>query len=350
MYRYLKKKFAAEHSNSTQSLKMATSKEHGPSTSVDDVSHCVQGLRSIKMQDPDEDNDEITVKVNPLTHKPNEVYENLSVSKKWKQTFKEVEPMDRNMPKNEGFIRFVCISDTHSKHKSLLDNLPEGDVLLHAGDFTFEGSRNEITEFCSFLTIIKPLYKHIVVIAGNHELTFDQMLMNGGGFSAERGDQDATEEFKDILRKHCIYLEDEETELYGIKIYGTPWQPRHRGWAFNVPRGEPLLKIWNKIPDDTDILLCHGPPLGHGDFSKHNVRAGCVELLATIQDRVKPKYAVFGHIHEAQNEKKHSKTYFPDAGLKLAGRFLRAEANCRTFWKMLVSSSLSSAAHEPASA
>ena len=28
------------------------------------------------------------------------------------------------------------------------------------------------------------------------------------------------------------------------------------------------------------------------------MRAGCVELLSTIQHRVKPKYHLFGHIHE----------------------------------------------------
>lgn len=52
------------------------------------------------------------------------------------------------------------------------------------------------------------------------------------------------------------------------------------------------------IPSDTDILVTHTPPVGHGDLCCSGVRAGCVELLSTVQNRVKPKYHVFGHIHE----------------------------------------------------
>jgi hypothetical protein len=77
-------------------------------------------------------------------------------------------------------------------------------------------------------------------------------------------------------------------------------QPEFCKWAFNVPRGEECLCKWNKIPDDTDILVTHTPPVGHGDLCCTGVRAGCVELLTTVQQRVKPKYHVFGHIHEGE--------------------------------------------------
>lgn len=60
------------------------------------------------------------------------------------------------------------------------------------------------------------------------------------------------------------------------------------------------MRKWNKIPDDTDILVTHTPPVGHGDLCCTGVRAGCVELLTTVQQRVKPKYHVFGHIHEGE--------------------------------------------------
>lgn len=39
---------------------------------------------------------------------------------------------------------------------------------------------------------------------------------------------------------------------------------------------------------------------GHGDRTISSVRAGCLNLLHTVQSRVKPKYHVFGHIHEGQ--------------------------------------------------
>lgn len=75
-------------------------------------------------------------------------------------------------------------------------------------------------------------------------------------------------------------------------------QPEFGNWAFNLTRGERCLEKWNQIPDNLDILLTHTPPIGHGDLVCSGVRAGCVELLLTVQKRVKPKYHVFGHIHE----------------------------------------------------
>jgi Icc-related predicted phosphoesterase len=94
-------------------------------------------------------------------------------------------------------------------------------------------------------------------------------------------------------------LEDDSVELYGIKIYGSPWTPTSGcGWGFNAERGEVILNKWNKIPNDIDVLLTHGPPIGYGDLTIRNDRAGCVELLTTIEQRVKPKFHIFGHIHE----------------------------------------------------
>ena len=63
-------------------------------------------------------------------------------------------------------------------------------------------------------------------------------------------------------------------------------------------RGHQCLEKWDLIPDDTDVLITHGPPVGHGDLCFDQQRAGCVELLNTIQHRVHPKVHLFGHIHE----------------------------------------------------
>lgn len=91
-------------------------------------------------------------------------------------------------------------------------------------------------------------------------------------------------------------------EIYGLKIYGSPWQPEFLGWAFNIPRGVECLKKWEQIPDNVDILITHTPPLGHGDLACSGIRTGCVELLTSIQERIKPKYHVFGHIHEGNTK------------------------------------------------
>ena len=53
------------------------------------------------------------------------------------------------------------------------------------------------------------------------------------------------------------------------------------------------------IPNDTEILITHGPPLGFGDWCKNNHRGGCLDLYNAINERIKPQYHVFGHVHES---------------------------------------------------
>ena len=83
-------------------------------------------------------------------------------------------------------------------------------------------------------------------------------------------------------------------------VSGTPHQPEYGGWAFNLARGQECLNKWNLIPEDVDVLVTHSPPLGFGDLTSTGVRAGCVELLHSVQRRIKPKYHVYGHIHEGK--------------------------------------------------
>ena len=85
-----------------------------------------------------------------------------------------------------------------------------------------------------------------------------------------------------------------------IKFSSFSRQPEFGGWAYNLKRGEECLEKWNLIPNQTDILVTHGPPLGYGDYCSSQLRAGCAELLSTIQKRVKPRIHVFGHIHEGK--------------------------------------------------
>lgn len=72
-------------------------------------------------------------------------------------------------------------------------------------------------------------YEYKVVIAGNHELTFDK------DFMAELVKQDyyrfpsvsklRPEDFDDVqsLLTNCVYLQDSEVTIKGFRIYGTPW-------------------------------------------------------------------------------------------------------------------------------
>ncbi|KYB28543.1 Metallophosphoesterase domain-containing protein 1-like Protein [Tribolium castaneum] len=179
------------------------------------------------------------------------------------------------------------MSDTHSENNNIKFEIPKGDILIVAGDFTRTGAPSEVNRFNEWMKSLP--HQHKIVICGNHELSFDQTCQYIKGYYRS--------DIKNVLCD-CIYLEDSAVTIYGIKFYGSPWQPEFGGWAFNVPRGEKCLSKWNLIPDDTDVLITHGPPLGYGDKITSKGNIGCVELLSTIQKRVKPKYHVFGHIHE----------------------------------------------------
>lgn len=252
-----------------------------------------------------------SIDIHPLTSDPTAA---------WKEIFRNQKTIKLNVkiptkPVDNNKVRFVCMSDTHSLIRNIKFDVPDGDVFIHAGDFSKCGQKDEVTEFNNWLEKLPHKYK--IVIAGNHELSFDPTFTHtfkknsgrhtGGYIEDEvphygrKSDniQDAvqTTNIREYLT-NCTYLEDSKLEIYGIKIYGSPWQPEFGGWAFNLDRGAKCLSKWDLIPEDTDILITHTPPLGHGDLACSGVRAGCVELLTTVQQRVKPKYHVFGHIHE----------------------------------------------------
>ncbi|OGR90652.1 MAG: hypothetical protein A2V88_10370 [Elusimicrobia bacterium RBG_16_66_12] len=67
-------------------------------------------------------------------------------------------------------MRFVAISDTHTSQP----DLPEGDVLLHTGDLTYRGNLPEVTRAASWLEEQKKKYRHVIVIAGNHDWLFQK--------------------------------------------------------------------------------------------------------------------------------------------------------------------------------
>ncbi|KAK5642970.1 hypothetical protein RI129_009137 [Pyrocoelia pectoralis] len=263
-----------------------------------------------------EEDDGVKINVHPLTNNPSAVWSSIWHTQKVLPIHME-SPADSVTPNK---VRFVCMSDTHALTHNLNFKVPYGDVLLHAGDFT------------STLP-----HKYKIVIAGNHEISFDPNCENIMQIFNPTTRTNSAEShlvtclniikkpFARFTERHtaptntsqyltnCIYLEDSPVVVYGIKIYGSPWQPEFGKWAFNLPRGKPLLSKWNQIPEDTDILITHGPPLGHGDLVRNGDHVGCVELLSTVQQRVRPKYHVFGHIHEGYGVTTDEYTIFINA-------------------------------------
>jgi len=194
------------------------------------------------------------------------------------------------------------ISDTHTKHRNCELDLPGGDLLLHAGDFMNSGYHEiEATEFFDWFDALDN-YDTKVFIAGNH----DRLMENG------------PDRMESILTgyKNIDYLEDSKIVVNDINIYGSPYQPEFYNWAFNLPRNGWELELkWKDIPDDTDILISHGPPFGHCDITPYgNLNVGC-ELLRVRVDELKPKIHVFGHVHSGYGYKFHNGTHFINASI-----------------------------------
>ena len=85
-------------------------------------------------------------------------------------------------------------------------------------------------------------------------------------------------------------------------------------WAFNKKRGTEIAKFWKKIPSNTDILITHGPPFGKLDTNANQYKTGCDDLLKTVE-KIKPKYHIFGHIHEAYGMLETNATTFINASI-----------------------------------
>lgn len=191
--------------------------------------------------------------------------------------------------------RIVFISDTHMLHDNLV--LPKGDIIVHAGDMTSRGSIPEVIDFLEWFSKLSYAYK--IFIAGNHDFAFER-----------RPDvmSDLLSRFSDI-----VYLQDSSIEVDDIKFYGSPWQPEFYNWAFNLPRGKRLAEKWAMIPDDTDVLITHGPPATILDYTvRDRINVGCEELSKRVNE-VKPKIHVFGHIHEGYGYKELDGTTFINA-------------------------------------
>lgn len=186
--------------------------------------------------------------------------------------------------------RLTFVSDTHTKHDKLNGFLPGGDILICAGDISSRGYLNELENFFKWYDGIDN-YDTKIFICGNHDFGF----------------QDNPEKIKEILTgyKTIEYLQDDllmvgEDYEKMVKIWGSPWQPKFHNWAFNLPRGEKIMEMWNLIPNDVDILVTHGPAFGKLDYVPYNgLNVGCEDLLTKIQE-IKPKIHVCGHIHSGR--------------------------------------------------
>lgn len=209
--------------------------------------------------------------------------------------------------------RIVCISDTHTKHASIKE-VPDGDIIIHSGDFTLTGKKKEVQIFTDWFSALP--HQHKIIIAGNHELTLDADFyeQHWKRFHKNEYKKEDCEEVRKILTENekIIYLQDTFVTINGLKIYGCPSQPAYNTGAFALSGESESVAKWSQIPEDTDILVTHGPPYGYGDMC--DVNAGCHYLLDRIT-QIRPKYHICGHIHEGYGVTNNQHTTFVNASI-----------------------------------
>lgn len=197
--------------------------------------------------------------------------------------------------------RFVCISDTHNQ----TPKLPQGDVLIHAGDLTNQGSYTELKKTVQWLESAN--FERKIVIAGNHDVTLDKpwFAENHQNFRYDTP-QDPDECLSLLTESPTItYLAHESTTVRlqapagpqtTFKVFGSPYSPALGKWAFGYEGDAEAERLWSNIPLDADIVVTHTPPWGYCDTVPPSSRGGCNELLHALWS-VRPKLAVCGHRH-----------------------------------------------------
>jgi len=212
-------------------------------------------------------------------------------------------------------MRLATVSDIHGMWDQI--TYPAADVLVFAGDILRNYSRNaemdahlqleELEKFNLFTAdlVAQGLYSHIIFIAGNHDWAFEKL----------------PREARSKLGSHITYLENSGTTLLGYNIYGSPNQPWFYDWAFNLPppgtshAKKAALLCWGAIPDNTEILITHGPPYGILDLTYSGQNVGCPHLKDRVDQLTQLKLHIFGHIHYSHGVTMRQKTMFANAAI-----------------------------------
>jgi predicted phosphohydrolase len=189
-------------------------------------------------------------------------------------------------------MRIVCISDTHEFHRDV--EVPDGDLLIHAGDFTYFSKRpSMLFDFDDWLGSLP--HEHKVVVPGNHEFLLEDP------------------QHRPAISNATLLI-DAGIEIEDIRIWGSPVTPLYGG-AFGMSSGSDRKRVWAKIPDGTDILITHTPPFGFLDREAgSDEHQGCLGLMEAVL-RVRPRLHVFGHIHGSYGTYRNENTLFANAAL-----------------------------------
>ena len=187
----------------------------------------------------------------------------------------------------------ICISDTHDEHEKLNGILPDGEMIIHAGDISLHGSLTEIQDFLEWFSSLP--YRYKIFVAGNHDF--------------------ALEKTKHLVKmpKNVIYLENQVVTIENFTIWGSPVTPPFYNWAFMWSL-EKRRQLYKQIPDNCDIIISHGPSFGKVDKVRIGQNVGC-PLLRTRVEEIKPKLFICGHIHEAYGSSTENNITYVNASI-----------------------------------
>ena len=192
-------------------------------------------------------------------------------------------------------MRLVLISDTHGLHDRV-PQLPQGDILVHAGDFMNAGyDLREVVSFNRWLG--EQPFAHRIVCGGNHDRLFEN-----------------SPELARSLLSNGIYLEDSGATIARTLFLGIALYSRSSSTGLScIPAVKQSNVHWDRIPDALDVLVTHGPPYGILDqTSSDGPHLGCEELLKAVRQK-RPKLHVFGHIHGGAGTYDDGSTHFVNA-------------------------------------
>ncbi len=189
-------------------------------------------------------------------------------------------------------MKIICIADTHNRHSQI--EIPKGDIIIHAGDYTEAGTRVETLNFLNWYSNLP--HPHKILVSGNHDFYLEKHI----------------DQKEEIIPDNIHYLHDSGVTIKNLHFWGAPYTPGNGNWAFNLSSGKELAKRWDKIPPGTDFLITHSPPFGILDELDNKRHIGCDNLLRRVNS-LKIPYHIFGHNHNDYGIQRTSTSVFINA-------------------------------------